>query len=37
LEESLPFIQHIDLSSWQNNLMVDFSSSNYIELEKNSG
>lgn len=34
LEESLPFIQYIDLSSWQNNLMVDFSSSNYIELEK---
>ncbi len=34
LEQSLPFVQYIDLASWQNNLMVDFSSSNYIELEK---
>lgn len=34
LDKSLPFVQHIELASDQNNLMVDFSSSNYIELEK---
>lgn len=34
LSQSLSFIQHIDLSSRQNNIMLDFSNSNYIELEK---
>lgn len=34
LDQSLPFMQHIDLSSGQNNLMIDFYSSNYVELEK---
>lgn len=37
LDRSLPFVQQVDLSSAQNNLMVDFSSSNYIELEKSIG
>ena len=35
LEKSLPFINHIDLNSVQNNLIVDFSNSNYVETDMN--
>lgn len=34
LSQSLPFTESIYLSYKQNNLMIDFSSSNYVELEK---
>lgn len=35
LLQSLPFIDHLDLSFKQNNLMIDFFGSNYVELVKN--
>lgn len=35
LAQSLPFIQQLDLSYKQNNLMIDFFGSNYVELVKN--
>lgn len=34
LSQSLPFTKHLDLAFNQNNLMIDFSSSNFVELEK---
>lgn len=37
LEKSLPFVRHIDLQAGQNNLTVDFSKSNYVETDMNSG
>ena len=33
LSQSLSFTKHLDLSARQNNIMIDFSSSNYVELE----
>lgn len=37
LEKSLSFVNHIDLESEQNNLVVDFSNSNYVETDANTG
>lgn len=34
LSQSLPFTRNLDLAFNQNNLMFDFSSSNFVELEK---
>lgn len=33
LSQSLPFTKHLSLSAGQNNIMLDFSSSDYVELE----
>lgn len=35
LDKSLPFTNHIDLKSVQNNLIIDFSNSNYIKSDLN--
>lgn len=33
LSQALAFTRHLDLSSEQNNIMINFSNSNYVELE----
>lgn len=35
LKQSMPFTKHIELSSDQNNLIVHFSNSNYVDILKN--
>lgn len=35
LTQALPFTEHLDLAYHQNNLVIDFSSSNYVEHERN--
>lgn len=35
LAQALPFTEHLDLAHNQNNLVIEFSSSNYVEHERN--